>query len=276
MPPSNTGASPAFISPDERTLAELFLEHGHVVRSVENPKGLARIRAFAAALAARHLKVAEPDDPGQFLNRVHEHVDASGLNALRLAVFNGLNAEAWFRPTHFALARRTLEALVGNELVMQRRVNLSIQVPGDASSLLPVHADVWDGDSPFEVVLWLPLVDCHDTKAMYLLAPGKDRPVQARLSDFRHQSAEDIYRAIENDVTFIKITYGEAMVFSQTLIHGNRINKKDETRWSMNCRFKSVFSPYADKKLGEFFEPITLRPATRLGLDYRLPGGFDD
>ena len=57
-------------------------------------------------------------------------------------MFDGLNAEAWFRPAYFALARKALEALVGNELAMQLRVNLSIQLPGDDSSLLPVHSDM--------------------------------------------------------------------------------------------------------------------------------------
>ena len=39
----------------------------------------------------------------------------------------------------------------------------------------------------------------------------------------------------------------------------------------MNCRFKSLFSPYGDKKLGEFFEPITLKPASKIGLNYKHP-----
>jgi hypothetical protein len=39
----------------------------------------------------------------------------------------------------------------------------------------------------------------------------------------------------------------------------------------MNCRFKSVFTPYGDKKLGEFFEPVTLRAASKMGMDYKLP-----
>ena len=43
----------------------------------------------------------------------------------------------------------------------------------------------------------------------------------------------------------------------------------------MNCRFKGVFTPYADKRIGEFFEPITLRPASRVGLTYALPEGFE-
>ena len=52
---------------------------------------------------------------------------------------------------------------------------------------------------------------------------------------------------------------------------GNIVNTENETRWSMNCRFKSVFTPYGDKKLGEFFEPITLRAASKTGMEYKLP-----
>ena len=68
------------------------------------------------------------------------------------------------------------------------------------------------------------------------------------------------------------VKYGEVMVFNSTLPHGNRVNREDSTRWSLNCRFKSVFSPYCRKELGEHFEPITLRAASRIGLDYQWPG----
>jgi hypothetical protein len=39
----------------------------------------------------------------------------------------------------------------------------------------------------------------------------------------------------------------------------------------MNCRFKNLFSPYGDKKIGEFFTPITTRAITELGMDYQYP-----
>ena len=61
------------------------------------------------------------------------------------------------------------------------------------------------------------------------------------------------------------------LIFNQNLIHGNHINKEKNTRWSLNCRFKSIFTPYAEKSIGEFFEPITLRPATKDGMKYTLP-----
>ena len=46
---------------------------------------------------------------------------------------------------------------------------------------------------------------------------------------------------------------------------------ENETRWSINCRFKSIFSPYNDKKLGEYFEAITLRKVSELGMQYEFP-----
>ena len=33
-----------------------------------------------------------------------------------------------------------------------------------------------------------------------------------------------------------------------------------------NRRFKSILSPFEDKGLGEFFEPINTKPMTRIGL----------
>jgi len=274
-PENSASAFEPFVDPSCDALGMKFLAQGHVVLPVENMADLARIRGQVAALAARHLGLTTPRIADEFLNSLHTHVSIDALNALRLAVFQGINREPWFRPTYFALARTALSALAGNELAMQRRVNLSIQMPHDDSSLLAVHSDVWSGDSPFEVVVWLPLVDCFGTKSMYLCPPEANRAVQARLASFEGRSAEDLYRAIEDDVSFLDVPFGQMLVFHHDLLHGNRINTEDATRWSMNCRFKSVFSPYADKKLGEFFEPITLKPLTRLGMAHRLPGGFD-
>lgn len=269
-------AAEAYFSAADADLAEQFLADGHIVFPVEDRPALDRLRDAVAGLAAEHLGERTPPDAGRFLNTIHERVGAGNLNTLRLAVFNGINDEDWLRPAYFALARGALEALVGNELAMQRRINLSIQLPKDDSSLLPVHADVWSGDSPFEVVVWLPLVDCYATKSMFLLPPEANREAEARLGEFSGRSAEDLFRAIEGRVEWLDIPYGKVLLFSQNLMHGNRINQEPETRWTMNCRFKSLFSPYAEKRLGEFFEPITIRPATRLGMTYRLPGGFKE
>jgi sporadic carbohydrate cluster 2OG-Fe(II) oxygenase len=263
-----------FMSPDEQRLIDAFLTDYYVVVPVENRPGLDRIRTRMAEIAAQHLKIAMPNDPHGFMDTIGERVDAKTLNDLRLAVFAGINAEPWFRPTYLSLARRAVEVLVGNELAMQRRVNLSIQLPDDVSSLLHTHADVWDGDSAYELVMWLPLVDCFSTKSMYIVPAKEDRAWQSKLSQFAQGTAEDIYKAVAPDARFLDVPFGSILLFSQTVMHGNRVNAEPTTRWSMNCRVKSLLSPYADKQLGEFFEPIVVRPATRIGATYALPQGF--
>ncbi len=123
--------------------------------------------------------------------------------------------------------------------------------------------------------MWVPLVDCYKSKSMFILPPGPTQVLHDRFAEYKGRSNEDIYQDIKRDLKWVEVKYGQALLFNQNLPHGNRVNMEKETRWSMNCRFKSVFSPYSDKKLGEFFEPITIRPATRIGMHYRYPDTGD-
>ena len=72
-------------------------------------------------------------------------------------------------------------------------------------------------------------------------------------------------------IKWLNIKYGQALIFSHQLMHGNKVNKTSETRWSFNCRFKSVMSPYDKKGIAETFLPIILRPVTKFGLMYEDP-----
>lgn len=267
--------SNTFLSPEEIALSKQFIEQGFCIIPVEDKVGLDRIRGAIAQLAATALSGDRPSNHGDYLDGIHAGIGPDGLNEFRLDIIRDINREGWLRPTYFGLARTVLQSIVGNELAMQRRINLSIQLPGDDGSLLPIHCDVWSGDSPFEVVLWIPLVDCAETKSMFLVPPQANAEIQTRLSEFSTRSSEDLFAEVKPHLEWIDIRYGEALLFNQNLMHGNRINETRETRWSMNCRFKGAFTPYADKTLGEFFEPITLRAASRIGLSYELPDGFD-
>ncbi len=234
----------SFISADEEELTEQFLENGYIVQPAEDPDWLAYLR-----------NLVQP----------HEPRELTSLNTLKLAAMAALNKDSSARLAYYLLASDLLHVIVGNELAMQRKFNLNVQVPNDDKNLLPIHADTWTGDSPFQVVLWVPLVDCYLTKALWLLPPQKAK-------DFRLAgSSEDMFKRIEPHIEYIPVKYGEVLIFNSTLPHGNTVNREDSTRWSLNCRFKSVFSPYGRKELGEHFEPITLRAASRIGLDYRHP-----
>ena len=258
------------MSDEDLKIANKYSTDGYIIRPVADKDAFAWIQKNAASIAASSLKVKLPSDVESFLDEIHKLVEPSTLNDFRLKVIQGLNALPEFRLMYFRLAKPYLETIVGNELVMQQRINLSVQMPDDTSSLLPVHADTWSGDSAFEVVVWLPLVNCFDTKAMYLLPPAESDVFADKFSQ-QGSSSEAIFDAIKNEVKWIEIKSGQVMLFDQSLPHGNRLNQESETRWSMNCRFKGVFTPYGDKKLGEFFAPITLRPASLRGMTYSLP-----
>ena len=260
-----------FLDESERILTQEYLDQGYVIRPVADADALEWIQSQFIRLIGEILGIKVEGKPTDILNQIHKKISIRELNEFRLKVIRGVNSIEEFRKMYFRVARPYLETLVGNELAMQSRINLSIQFPGDESSLLPVHADTWSGDSPFEVVVWLPLVDCFGTKAMYLQPPSKSFILNHNFSVRAGNSSESLYQSIKDEVKWLSVGYGQVLVFNQALPHGNRINEETETRWTMNCRFKGVFTPYGDKKIGEFFEPITLRAASHTGMAYSHP-----
>jgi len=253
-----------------------FLERRYVVAPAEDRTALDRIRALVAAAAATSLGEPEPADPGAYLDDAGSRIDPARLNGVRLDVIAAIERAPWFRDAYYRCAARLLDELVGNELAMQRSVGFSIQLPQDASSLLPLHSDVWSEDSPFEAVLWIPLVDCFGTKSMFVVPHERDAYWRSRLHEFEREGVEAFFEALQDDVRYLDVPYGSVLVFAHTLMHGNRINREANARWSLNVRFKGLFTPYADKRLGDFFEPLVVRPLTRIGLEHGYPTGFSE
>ena len=92
--------------------------------------------------------------------------------------------------------------LTSNELMMQKNINLSIQLPNDESSLLPIHSDVWSGDSPYEINLWLPLVDCYKSKSMYLLKKKYLEKFILKLKKNKIKNSSKIFNLVKNEIQF--------------------------------------------------------------------------
>jgi sporadic carbohydrate cluster 2OG-Fe(II) oxygenase len=260
-----------FLTLDDTKISNEFKKNGYVIRNVADTKSLDYIQSQFIKLVKKNYKFEKNYNNEKILNFVHKKIKKKQLNDFRLKILNQINKDENCRYNYFKVSKPYLEAIVGNELVMQKKINLSIQLPEDQDSLLAVHSDVWSGDSPFEVVVWLPMVNCFRTKSMYILPANAIDQFNKKISNKNYQNSEKVFKLIEKKIKWIKINYGQVLIFNQSLPHGNRINKELETRWSLNCRFKNIFSPYGDKKIGEFFEPITLRAASEIGLKYKLP-----
>ena len=267
-----TSLKHCFLSEEDRLIGKNFLDDGYIIADVNDGQSVRCVRAGIFDIVSRVLDHPTPvEDHSNILNQIHLHVDETQINDLRLHVMSEMNQLSWFREAVFRVARNQLESLVGNELAMQSRVNLSVQMPSDRSSVLPIHADSWAGDSPFEVVVWIPLVNCFGTKGMFLAAPDCLGEITSFFGESHLGStvtSEDLFKKLSDYINWIEIPYGQFLMFNQNLPHGNRVNNESETRWSLNCRFKSLFSPYGKKNLGEFFHPITIRAASRMGLHH--------
>lgn len=257
-------------------LGQKFIRQGFIIGPAENRPALDRLQRFFADTAADVLGHPAPDDATVYLDEIALHVSPQGLNEFRIEVIQRLNSTDWARQAYFDIAGRAIESIVGNELAVQRNFALSIQLPNDDSSLLPTHVDAWSECSPFEMVLWTPFVDCFATKSMFILPLSESAKFSEHLADYRQKGVEALFRDIESQVVWLDVPFGSYLLFNPTLIHGNRINREDTTRWSLNRRFKGLFTPYSDKRLGSFFEVFSMRPATRAALSYRLPEGFHD
>lgn len=259
----------AFFDADEKSFIDGFLKKGYAIVPLAERERLDAVkdRMYARAMDLLGLKGARRPSLETFFDHTERFVPVAKLNDFRLGMIEGLNADALLRPALFKMARRHIEWAIGSEIAMQRTVNLSIQLPKDKSSLLPLHSDVWSGNSPYELVLWTPLVDCFKTKSMYLLERPASEKIFREFSKYTSFNAETLFKRIKPRVTWLDVPYGHAVLFTHSLMHGNRVNEEKTTRWTFNVRLKGLLTPYGVKEMGESFLPVTVRPATRIGFE---------
>ena len=260
-----------FLTIKEKKISNDYEKYGFVIKKVKNISELEKMRRLLVGCIKKKLSINKSLKDDKLLNNIHKYLKPNKLNTVRKNLIEIINDNDEFRRLYYQISKEYLDVLLGNELAMQRRVNLSIQLPRDNSSLLPIHSDIWGGNSPFDLVVWVPLVDCYKTKSMYLLPPSKANKINKMFKKSKNNSGENLFKKIKKDLTWVDVKYGEVLIFNQALPHGNVKNLENETRWSLNCRFKSIFSPYNDKKLGEYFEAITLRKVSQIGMQYELP-----
>ncbi len=255
-----------YLNSNEKKLTKKFLSDGYIINKSKKAS-----KKYLENLYQTILKKIFKSKKKINLNFLHNHIKQSDLNNFRLELIYFLNKDKGLKYNYFNLARDDLYSLAGNELMMQRNINLSIQFPGDKTSLLPIHSDVWSGDSAYEINLWVPMVNCYNTKSMYILKPKYYGNFLNLMKKKKYKSSKKIFEFLKTYLKWIRINNDQFLLFNQSLPHGNVVNLENETRVSMNCRFKTLYSPYGDKKIGEFFFPITKRAISNIGDEYKFP-----
>ena len=262
-----------FFEKEEKIIGDQFLDQGYIIFPLETKNGsvVDKIRNEIFQFSKDYLKLSSDVLSDDFFNHTEKYLKIEQINDLKLKLIALTSENGKYHSDLYHSAKKYLDMIVGNEVCMQRSLNMSIQLPNDESALLPLHTDVWSGNSPYEVVFWLPLVDCYKSKSMYVLPLQASRQTFLNFSSFEKMDAETLYQSLEHQMVFLNVPKNHGVIFSHSILHGNRLNTETETRWTYNIRFKSVFSPYGTKGLGESFIPVNLKPATRIGYANIIP-----
>lgn len=213
------------------------------------------------------------------IEKIHEKLDINELNDLRMNIFKDLNSSKKFKDAVFKSSEKYIEETVGSELCCSD-LNLSIQLPEDKKSLLEMHTDFFSGESLYQVNLWIPFVNVKKTQSMFIMSPRKSIEVLKLIKDDKKIDFNFIKNKFKKDIKWINFKLGEAMLFSPNCLHGNVINKELNTRWSINIRFKNIFSPYTnygnEKRIGSFYNLLTPKIITKFNLMYDFKNILDD
>lgn len=206
-------------------------------------------------------------------NNFHKYISLKELNSLRFNIYKQINIGEVFSKIYYEISKDYLNELVGNELSMQKKINLSIQMPNDKDSLLDLHSDIYAGESPFQVVVWIPLVDAYNSKSMFFTKPNYNKKMNEKLLNTNNYTTKEMYNKNKKQFKFLNVKFGNILIFSPLILHGNTMNKTLETRFSLNCRFKSLLTPYdvtvkSHRNIPNFYKPLNIKPMTKIGFNY--------
>jgi len=197
------------------------------------------------------------------LQCLHEHLSISKVNHFRLHIFRLINESDWTSAL-FKSCFEDASSVLGPDLLIQKKINVSIQMPHDETSILPAHTDCSSGDSPFELVLWIPLTDAFSSNSMFIL--DKQRSKQF----YKSLRTNCAFHDEPGSSDFVNLRFGQYALFSPALVHGNINNTTKSTRVSLNVRIKSIFSPYTpcvvpDRTFGTYYKVWHLSPICEWG-----------
>ena len=153
---------------------------------------------------------------------------------------------------------------LGNDLLVQKTINLVIQTPKDQNPTIP-HRDA-PPNSFFELVIWIPLVDCNKTKSMYTIDLTSTHD-GLKLLKKEPENWNKFLNYFKDKKEYPKVKFGEALFFLPYIYHGSDTNETNETRFSLNIRFKGLFTPSGRKFPLHFFRLYKISEFTKLALD---------
>ena len=141
------------------------------------------------------------------LSNLHKFVKKNDLNKLRYNCFKQINKRFNWEDALYNICQNEINSQLGKDLLIQSKINLSIQMPMDDISNLPTHSDCWSADTPFQKNIWIPLTNAFKSNSMFIL--NKKITIN-HLKSLNEQKKHILPKKI-NDNFFVNLKYGQIL-----------------------------------------------------------------
>lgn len=243
-----------------------FEQLGFVIVEAEHRPPLIESRKKIAEFLRSEYNLVDPDDEN-LLNKVHDYIDLDDATANRL-VMSAISYYAKYLDMSevvYSACPSFLSSILGPDIASQKNPNIVLQYPSSLR-FSELHTDA-PANSEHEIVAWAPLVDCYGTKSLYIVDYHETRRLLGEYEDRQAISSWSQFRDLcVARSTLIEARFGSVLFFSTSLLHGSLVNTINESRWSLNTRYKNLFAPCGLKDPFTFYKVFRTSPLTDIAL----------
>jgi len=254
-----------FLSDDDAELGNEYLQEGFVVIESESSSSSAEIQKIIQRALVEFLgRDIDLENCHMELSEQHLSKAVAHLSSV-VAAMPSLN------DLLFSCATNAIMALCGNQIQMQKSVQLSVSIAGSPQMNVASHADSWTGDSPFELVQWVPLTRTDSENTLRILSPSRSIQLLEKVGSLQRADMTELVGDEECNLKPILIKPGQILLFNGNCLHGTGTSVEGLSRWALNIRYSPILlTPLAepDRGLGSYLHPVSMRAVLEAGLPF--------
>ena len=145
----------------------------------------------------------------------------------------------------------TVKALCGDQLLLQRRATIIMNLPGDNQRRQWPHYEMMSGISPTTFTLWMPLHDIDDDAGIFYVEDKESNHIMREEYSRGLVNSPQITELLGDRIPS-RLKYGQAIVFNPFIIHGNVAFVSNLARIAVSIRFQSLSDPIHQKNTDYF------------------------
>jgi len=253
-----------------------FVENGYDIFEVNSKESLSEIRFFIEeylkskishdlSLETYHNYVKSSDEHKKHQFDVFERVNEKGLHKKIIED----NLDQWV-------------SILGPDIDIQSFCYVRSARPGKYEDNIGYHRDTFYGNSAYETSSLFVLTNNHE-EGVIKLAKGSHKWGELKYEKVISESVKK--GSNENKMGFlyepkildhsyssglapVKSKVGECLLFNLGALHGLEVNNDDITRWSIDFRVKSAFSPISKTLRKDYYMPLRRGALTSAAMEY--------